>query len=150
MADVKINQLPNKTTLADTDVVIVESATSTNKMTVAKLKELLGIDGGGIVESGTNENGYYTKYSDGTLICRHIITINATPSVGTEGTWTFPVPFLNITGLNVQATIAFDSSINFSSNIRGRTSTNTRVNVRHDFASQLSVPVALLAIGRWK
>lgn len=41
MANIKIAQLTNKTTLADTDIVIVESATATEKMTVAKLKELL-------------------------------------------------------------------------------------------------------------
>lgn len=40
MANIKIAQLTNQTTISDTDLVIVETATSTNKMTVGKLKEL--------------------------------------------------------------------------------------------------------------
>ena len=38
---IKIAQLTNQTSLSDTDLVIIETATSTNKMTVGKLKELL-------------------------------------------------------------------------------------------------------------
>lgn len=72
MANIKIAQLTTQTVLNDTDVIIVENATSTNKMTVAKLKELLGVQLniplGGIVEAGSNVNGSYIKYADGTLV----------------------------------------------------------------------------------
>lgn len=61
MANIKIGQLTNKTTLSDTDIVIIEDATSTKKMTVGKLKEILGIDKGGVVDSGSNTNGSCTK-----------------------------------------------------------------------------------------
>ena len=44
MANIKIAQLTNQTAISDTDLVIVETATSTNKMTVANLKEQLGIN----------------------------------------------------------------------------------------------------------
>lgn len=41
-----------------------------------------------LIESGSNENGHYIKFSDGTLICR------ATKSEGTGNSLiTFPVPF---------------------------------------------------------
>lgn len=45
MANIKIAQLTNQTAISDNDLIIVETATSTNKMTVGNLKELLGING---------------------------------------------------------------------------------------------------------
>lgn len=74
MANIKIAQLTNQTAISDGDLVIVETATSTNKMTVGKLKELIGIQEGGIVESGSGANGSYIKYADGTMICRKRVT----------------------------------------------------------------------------
>lgn len=68
MADIKINQLPNLVTLNDTDYLIAENVAQTQKMTVAQLKEFLGIQYGGIEDSGTNVNGSYIKFKDGTLL----------------------------------------------------------------------------------
>ena len=72
MANIKIAQLTNQISLSDTDLVIIESATSTNKMSVGNLKKSLKI-----VESGSNADGDWIKYSDGTMICTGIeATIN--------------------------------------------------------------------------
>ena len=46
MANIKIAQLTNQTAISDGDLVIVETATSTNKMTIGTLKSLLGINEG--------------------------------------------------------------------------------------------------------
>lgn len=50
----------------------------------------------GIVESGSNANGYYTKYTDGTLICRYFVG-PITTNAGAETTTavTFPYEFIN-------------------------------------------------------
>lgn len=69
MANIKIAQLTNATTISDTDIVLIEDATQTKKMTVATLKSLLGINSGGIIDSGSNANGKYVKFADGTMIC---------------------------------------------------------------------------------
>jgi hypothetical protein len=78
MANIKIAQLTNLLTLNDTDILIVETATTTGKMTVSKLNELLGIQLniplGGVVESGSNGNGSYIKFADGTMICSGTIS----------------------------------------------------------------------------
>lgn len=50
----------------------------------------------GIIERGGNANGYYTKYDDGTLICRYYagpITTNA--GAGTTTAVTFPYEFVD-------------------------------------------------------
>lgn len=103
MANIKIAQLTNKTSLADTDLIIVESATQTQKMTVGKFKEIVGIQEGGIVESGSNANGSYIKFADGTMICTHAITqsvaIDAAFAGGYRSSgypWTYPLPFVGI------------------------------------------------------
>ncbi len=151
MANIKIAQLTNKTTLADTDIIIVESATATEKMTVAKLKELLGINSGGIVESGTNANGSYTKFADGTLICRKRITGILVPAnIGAEITWTFPKSFLDGDSVDVSPAIVFESSISFNTNVKANTSNTSRINLRHSFTEPLTLAVGLIAVGRWK
>lgn len=59
-----------------------------------------------VEETGSNENGVYRKYSDGTMECSHTWTGSTsdvpwnTVDIGTEkyyytsDTWTFPKPFL--------------------------------------------------------
>ena len=69
-----------------------------------------------IVESGTNSNGTYRKYSDGTLECYFTssipansltwstATINGTTYYYTGTTfWTYPIPFLTGSTVNVMA-----------------------------------------------
>ena len=166
MADVKINQLPEQTTISDTDVVIVETATSTNKMTVGKLKELIGIQGGGIVESGSTThpsytNGTYVKFADGTMICRFSTTLNGLGWVWSNGdsimrTVTFPMPFASNEytatiikkGTNTpygwKSTPLIQSKV-LSSAYIGMVATSDTV-----FSSGNTIDVDVMIIGRWK
>lgn len=57
-----------------------------------------GTPTGAIIESGSNSNGQYTKYADGTMICSHIVrmdTVLTSDILG--GTWIFPMPFASST-----------------------------------------------------
>lgn len=53
-----------------------------------------GVPTGAIIERGSNANGEYTKFADGTMICR-LGGFTLTPGAGNDwiGTWTFPVAF---------------------------------------------------------
>ena len=163
MADVKINQLPNKTTLADTDVVIVESATQTMKMTVGTLKDLLGIQSGGIVESGSNSNGHYIKYADGTMVChRNDLILPYHSTTGLRAVATFPAQF------NAKPTVIPTLSVNlvdWNTDERSKvafigidaTSNNSQVTIRvnvslgNTWSTTQSVNNnGYIAIGRWK
>ncbi|WP_342596308.1 hypothetical protein AAGT95_09410 [Salinicola lusitanus] len=53
---------------------------------------------GAIVESGENENGSYTKFADGTLICRGVDTIPYDTRLRCRLYKTMPAPFANDTG----------------------------------------------------
>jgi hypothetical protein len=67
------------------------SSTVTNEADIATLTLLVGL--GGITESGSNANGYWVKFIDGTMECRHGLYIAAAGS----SVWTFPKPFIDTT-----------------------------------------------------
>lgn len=54
-----------------------------------------GVPSGAIIENGSNANGRYTKFADGTMICRHSFSAPALPSgpsaVGVS--WAYPATF---------------------------------------------------------
>lgn len=59
-----------------------------------------GVPTGGIIETGSNANGTYTKFADGTMLCKHVLTLDAPSTANgsvfqgaTQTTWTFPVAF---------------------------------------------------------
>jgi hypothetical protein len=71
--------------------------------TVGTVSQSGGIPTGAIIESGSNANGYYIKYADGTMICRHYAS--STEAIATSNnvfgyitastiTWTYPVAFI--------------------------------------------------------
>lgn len=70
---------------------------------VGTVSETSGTPTGAVIETGSNANGAYTKFADGTMICRHTIDLGSIVAVG-AGTraspyqtatqnWTYPVAF---------------------------------------------------------
>lgn len=53
-----------------------------------------GVPTGAIIERGSNSNGEYVKFADGTMICRHVIVQAITANTDTTVTWTFPASYL--------------------------------------------------------
>jgi hypothetical protein len=59
-----------------------------------------GVPTGAIIERGSNGNGEYVKFADGTLICTFVTTVDAASFTAgsiycspSDGSWTFPVAF---------------------------------------------------------
>ena len=67
-------------TVRDTDVFALKLSKNDIVGTVAQSG---GIPTGAIIETGTNSNGTYTRFADGTQICGNIFTV--TPSAWTTG-----------------------------------------------------------------
>jgi hypothetical protein len=59
-------------------------------MSVGTVSESSGTPTGDIIQRGSNSNGEYVRYADGTQIC---VIEDATPSTSADVTWTFPVAF---------------------------------------------------------
>jgi hypothetical protein len=118
------------------------------------------INGSKILESGTNSNGYYIKYADGTMVCSHKLTITTTFSASngfgsTSGTvyygyenWVFPATF--IADPVVVATNAYASGyLSPNAKVRNTTATSTAVSVAAT-PQGVDILIMLLSIGRWK
>lgn len=60
-----------------------------------------GTPTGAIIESGSNANGEYTKFADGTMRCTHRITTSAFGTVD----WTFPAAFVTAPCVVSMATV---------------------------------------------
>ncbi|MGN1269342.1 MAG: hypothetical protein ACI4UU_00505 [Clostridia bacterium] len=113
----------------------------------------------GIVESGSNENGHYIKFVDGTMIC--YLNITATDqSINTQygtsalyfGTrrWTFPQVFISAPVVNCGS---------FRWGTSGSWGSVTEINktyatlIGYDFyprATGTSTQIKAIAIGKWK
>ena len=62
-----------------------------------------GVPTGAVIESGSNGNGFYTRFASGLMVCRHSLAASA----GAAVTWTYPSAFIaapTVTG-TAQATV---------------------------------------------
>lgn len=61
---------------------------------VGTVSQTGGTPTGAIIESGSNANGAYTKYADGTMVCSANVFVNTWAAGGSAGaTWTYPAQF---------------------------------------------------------
>ena len=113
-----------------------------------------------IVESGSNENGNYVKYADGTMICyrTYTYTVNVTTSWGSlyygnnYDVITFPAQFIEKPHLQLSA---------YNTNLSFWLASYTITNIYTDYFSGITVlrptpeqgvevVIRALAIGKWK
>lgn len=118
-----------------------------------------------IVESGTNDNGSYVKYSDGTLICR-LKTIDkaVTSSSRTEGSasfftavvlWTFPAAFIDTNYVSVGSGFLLSgngtsASVFTSTVISVNSATDAYIRYSSFLQFAKITDGNVIAIGRWK
>lgn len=110
-----------------------------------------------ITESGSNTNGSYIKFDDGTMICyQKIINIPYIASNTLQVTWTFPASFIDT---NISVSAGFDAppigkrSVSFPIVIVNDSS-SANLKILNDsattFISTDSASASPIAIGRWK
>lgn len=107
-----------------------------------------------VVERGSNDNGTYIKFPDGTLICRGILNISVTTtawgniySYDWTGSIPFPTSFMDkptIIANSIQNTGAIAKIVASASAVVSLTIT------RGTSASNVNYPIDYIAIGRWK
>lgn len=106
----------------------------------------ISINGVPIIESGSNANGYYTKFADGTLICRYSFT----DKLLSGHTVTFPHPFISTEDLSIITQQARDNGIS-AQWINGQAInkvSKTGFDVYAGYSE--SCTIYWTAIGRWK
>ena len=68
----------------------------TNKNIVGDVSQSAGVPTGAIIQRGSNANGQFTRFADGSQVCR--ISLITVADVGTD--WTFPIAFANIPNIS--------------------------------------------------
>lgn len=111
----------------------------------------LELDSKNVVERGSNANGVYVRFADGTQICTHtfIATTPATAGTPLFGNWDFPAAFGALP--NVQTTIGGDYSeatVCGASN-RQTFSSGYRFTAVLSAATNKACTILICAIGRW-
>lgn len=109
----------------------------------------------GIYDSGSNGNGYFVAFDDGTLECYHTISSSSpiTNAVGSlfkssSITWTFPIPFANLNYHSDPTPISATKTL--WSNVRGGTQLAVEFEVLSPISETGTITINLYAIGRWK
>jgi hypothetical protein len=142
------NSNTNRTlTLPDADGIIFNQGNI-----LGTVSQSAGVPTGSILESGSNANGEYVKYADGTMICWNYALTTQASSTDTgsmfrtlsTATWTFPVAFLVAPVVTGQA----DNSARI---MAIELPTTTAVDFRQFSATTSAglIGVRLTAIGQW-
>jgi hypothetical protein len=111
-----------------------------------------GTPTGAVIQRGSNGNGEFVRFADGTQICTHSIsggaTTTAAGSIFTSGdeTWTFPQAFTSATGLTVAASVM---TVGRWCNVYGTTSSDATIRQFNSSSNAGTPSIRVVAIGRW-
>jgi len=114
---------------------------------------------GAIIERGSNANGQYTKFADGTLICvqqsvRNLDTTTPAASLfrSSDVTWTYPHPFFNAYPIFTDATYRAPGSLIWSVSNMETAGTGEATSIYFISISSTGYTNGIMrwfAIGRW-
>lgn len=150
MATVKISELESASSVTSSDVLPIVQNGETKKVEYSVIQDNIE---NSVIESGSNENGYYTKFSDGTLICRGAINVGTVPSnTSTTQGWVFPYQPLNT---NYQVVTTMRVGGNYWSWLKERTIAQTVIGITLEVWNNSSGTAGasswdVIMIGRWK
>lgn len=106
------------------------------------VSQYAGVPTGAIIERGSNVNGEYTKFADGTMICaKQDSTATSNPY-----TWTFPSSFSDLPAILIGVDRSSYASIATKSNVTNNSSDITLRTVNNSLDSS---GFSAIATGRW-
>ncbi|MGU5594852.1 hypothetical protein ACV1C6_16030 [Aeromonas sanarellii] len=156
--------IPDATAYTITDVITTDSMYHTRNV-VGTVSQSAGVPTGAIIERGSNANGEYVKFADGTVFCSVYTSFpgGAPIAIGpffktTVGyTWTFPFTFLNKQSVVMNAywndTVLSDTTHSWLVNDRGPgadTASSARIRIMSTATwGNLTFIISGHAVGRW-
>ncbi|GAW37124.1 hypothetical protein RA2_04199 [Roseovarius sp. A-2] len=117
------------------------------KFTLGTVSQSGGVPTGALIERGSNANGIYTRFADGTQICWNTLTFTdlATATIGQQ-TWTYPAAFGAVPDLKTH-----HNGVNLAVELRSggvAAAGNAEIVAYHEIGSASTRNVAVLATGR--
>ena len=114
---------------------------------VGTVSESSGVPTGAIIEQGSNANGEFVKYADGTMIVWGSVSITPVANTPTSATFTYPATF-SATPF-AQATAYAESSVLTRPAMISATPTTTSCQVNVIRTNTTSTQNAVAVFGRW-
>ncbi len=146
-----------KSTIADI-LTYLGLRTAAKADVVGTVSQSGGVPTGAIIERGSNSNGEYTKFADGTLICwftRSVESITSNPSGGTtnlyfstESVFTFPATFVGTRPAVVPSAPLSTGGTSSWPSIRGSSLTGTSLALISNVQNAAAY-LGYTAVGRW-
>jgi Protein of unknown function (DUF2793) len=115
-----------------------------DKNLIGAVSQAAGIPTGAVIERGSNANGEYIRFADGTQICFHRLAGNSS----TDTTWTFSAAFISAGKISVSATSSGTLDAVFGS-ARAPTLAAVDFNLWNTAGNRQTAVATLSAVGRW-
>jgi hypothetical protein len=113
-----------------------------NRNILATVYNTGGVPTGGLIERGSNANGEYVRFADGTQICTRTVTLSS----GAGTTWTFPAGFTAAPVVSGSTVATVSSSLQQDS---AASTTAVTLSARDKTDARRADSATLIAIGRW-
>jgi len=132
----------------DIDDGAVTTAKIASSTLVGTVSESSGTPTGAIIERGSNANGEFVKYADGTMICTNRNTITPVANTFTAYTWTYPGgsfiqrPIVSVTGNSGVEAVQNAQCADFASD-------HSTVDVGLVRSNTANTELHSIAVGRW-
>lgn len=126
----------------------------TRKSVLGAVSQSAGVPTGAVIERGSNANGEYTRFADGTQICRVRMAGQPTNTAigavfrSNDINWTYPAAF----GAEPSLVASVAGASNLWANARASTTGNTTTAIARMFNFQTDAnawDISIMAIGRW-
>jgi hypothetical protein len=125
---------------------------------IGTVSQLAGVPTGAIIEYGTNANGRYIKYADGTMVCWYYSSASyAIDNPTDSGVFYsiglhlyFPVPFASEVPVVIPAAISGNNYFSWGSTEAHNANVSYTILSLVSPSSTASSYVSYIAIGRWK
>ena len=146
-----------KSTIADI-LTYLGLRTAAKADVVGTVSQSGGVPTGAIIERGSNSNGEYTKFADGTLICwftKSVESITSNPSGGTtnlyfstESVFTFPATFVGTRPAVAPSAQLSTGGTSSWPSVRGSSLTGTSIALISNVQNSAAY-LGYTAVGRW-
>jgi hypothetical protein len=114
----------------------------TSSNLLGTVSQSAGVPTGAVIQRGSNANGEFVRFADGTLICTHTLTASSSASA----TWTFPSVFAAAPSFSGTAVATVSSAVTLDI---ATTTTAATFSARDANDARRADSVSLIAVGRW-
>jgi hypothetical protein len=143
-SDTQVSQLFVRGDSLSNDVNIYARGGNVLSQSFTDWVELYHSGNNGLITYGSNSNGSFTRFPDGTMICYHSLDSSAAGTVN----WTFPSAF--IASAIVTGNAATGGAASYSLTIAATSNSSVNFSVFNSANARIATGTRLTAIGRWK